>query len=93
MLKEKLLEQIQGKQPAGQRKRGPARLVDLPVAKEAEIHISSRWPSFANHLPRGLADLKEMVGGPVSLRFIVEENRMIVTGICAWRGPPVDRPD
>ena len=66
------------------------RLVDLPVAKDAEIRISSRrFPSVANNLQRGLSELQP--GMPASLELTVYEEEtarpILVSKVVGWREP------
>jgi hypothetical protein len=66
------------------------RLVDLPVAKDAEIRISSRrFPSVANNVQRGLSELQP--GMPASLELTVYEDEnarpIMVSKLVGWREP------
>jgi len=66
------------------------RLVDLPVAKDAEIRISSRrFPSVANNIQRGLSELQP--GMPASLELTVYEDEtarpIMASKIVGWREP------
>ena len=66
------------------------RLVDLPVAKDAEIRISSRrFPSVANNLQLGLSELQP--GMPASLELTVYEEEtarpIVVSKVVGWREP------
>jgi hypothetical protein len=66
------------------------RLVNLPVAKDAEIRISSRhYPSVANNLQRGLSELEP--GMPASMELKVCQDEIVcpivVSKIVGWREP------
>jgi hypothetical protein len=62
----------------------PARLLDLPVSKDASVTISSRLlPSFANHVERRLDELKPSQS--VSLELSVVGGDLIVAKIVGWR--------
>jgi hypothetical protein len=64
--------------------------VDLTVAKDAEIRISSRrFPSVANNLQLGLSELQP--GMPASLELTVYEEEtarsIVVSKVVGWREP------
>ena len=66
------------------------RLVDLTVAKDAEIRISSRrFPSVANNLRLGLSELQP--GMPAALELTVYEEEtarpIVVSKVVGWREP------
>jgi hypothetical protein len=71
-------------------KRISTRLVNLPVAKDAEIRISFRHePSVATNEQRGLSELTR--GMPASLELSVSEDDIVkplaVSKVVGWRDP------
>jgi RNA polymerase sigma factor (sigma-70 family) len=66
-----------------------ARLADLAVAETAQINISFRTsPSVANHLQQQLKDLEKMKWWPATVELAIQDGRLVVTKITAWRGGP-----
>jgi len=66
-----------------------ARLADLPVAERAQINISFRTsPSVANSLQQHLKDLERMKWWPATIELGIQDGRLVVTKITAWRGEP-----
>jgi len=66
-----------------------ARLAELPVAEKAQINISFRTePSVANSLQQQLKDLERMKWWPVTIELGIQDGRLVVTKITAWRGQP-----
>jgi hypothetical protein len=67
-----------------------ARLVNLPVAKDAEIRISSRrFPSVANNVQRGLSELQPGMPASLELKVCQDESAcpIVVSKIVGWREP------
>jgi hypothetical protein len=68
-----------------------ARLVEIPVVGKAEIYIKFRSsPSVANNVQQELKELEKMLWWPATLDLGIQDGRLIVTKITAWRGSPRD---
>jgi hypothetical protein len=61
----------------------------VAMASKAQIYIKFRTsPSVANNVTHPLADLREMIGYPVTIKGSRRGNGLVADEVIAWRGTP-----